>query len=122
VSCQTGCEVSCQTGCEVSCQDCQTVCETSTCHNITINAYDQYNNSIPTAVYVDGNYAGDAGSPIQVTEGQHTIGVDWDVSYDGTAHFAHFDRFPDYGEEYENPVTINVGSDLEIGASYCMFY
>jgi hypothetical protein len=115
VACQTGCEVGCQTGCEISCQTgcevCETMCETSTCHSITVTAYDQYG-PVSTAVYIDSNYAGTSGTAIQVTEGQHTIGVDDPV---GDSHFY---VFPDYGELTENPVTINVTTDLEIGASY----
>jgi len=77
---------------------------------VTVDAWDDYGNSLPVNVYVDGQYAGTAPVSFMVGAGSHCITVDWQIYI-----FVIFDHFSD---GYNNGDYRTITSNTTITAYY----
>ncbi len=90
----------------------------ATVYAVTVDAVDQYSSWVDTSVYIDGNYAGQAGDVFYLSEGIHTIAVDdlvYNAAYDMEWCFSYFDA-----GSGGNPTTVNVNSGMGITAYYIL--
>ncbi len=96
---------------------CSNFAQTTSTHDITVEAYDLYDwSAVSTPVYVDGNFAGFSFEQISVSNGWHDIGVD---SYVWNSDQNRYEIF------YEivtgsggNPSSVLVDCDKPVGVLY----